>query len=101
MSRLFGPTYAGDSLLYPGVAFTFEEDGIGDTLKGKTAESDDRTREVKRVIITQNAINQERDALDEVEECPALIGTIKQALVNVSGYCASNRDSLYHYDIGS
>lgn len=83
VSRLFGPTYAGDSLLYPGVAFTFDEDGIGDTLTTKTIDSDDRAKEVKRVIITQKAINQEKDALDEVEECPPLIGSIKLASIRV------------------
>lgn len=84
VSRSFGPTYPGDGLHYPGVTFSFEEDGIGDGLKATVAGGEDRTREVKRVIVTQKDPDQEdRDALDEVVECPSMYNSIRQALVKV------------------
>lgn len=80
VSRAFGPTYPGDDLRYPGVWFSFEDDGIGDNLKG----SEDRLQEVKRVIVSQKELDGEiRDALGEVTDCQAMEGDISRAIVKV------------------
>ena len=66
---MFGPTYPGDDLKYPGVSFSFEEDGRGDGLKSPTNQSDDRQQEVKRVIISQKSEEGElRDGARDVCE---------------------------------
>ncbi|KII95090.1 hypothetical protein PLICRDRAFT_33920 [Plicaturopsis crispa FD-325 SS-3] len=86
VSRTFGPTYPGDDLRYPGVWFSFEEDGMRDGLKSPVAaqHSEDRMQEVKRVLVSQKGIDgQERDALDEVLECPAMFGEVSKAIVKV------------------
>ncbi|OCH92937.1 UPF0183-domain-containing protein [Obba rivulosa] len=83
VNRTFGPTYPGDDLRYPGVSFSFDEDGRGEALKGLKS-PDDRTQEVKRVIITQkNPEGGRQDALDEVSECEAMVGEIEKAIVKV------------------
>ncbi|KAF9464456.1 hypothetical protein BDZ94DRAFT_1354305 [Collybia nuda] len=82
VSRTFGPTYPGDDLRYPGLWFSFEEDGIGEGLKG--AQTEDRRQEVKRVLISQKGSDvQDQDALDEVAECSTMTGDIRQAIVKV------------------
>lgn len=86
VTRTFGPTYPGDELRYPGVWFSFEDDAINETLKGGTSHtgSDDRGKEVKRIIVTQKETQSgERDALDEVITCPAMFGDISRAVVKV------------------
>ncbi|KZT12505.1 UPF0183-domain-containing protein [Laetiporus sulphureus 93-53] len=84
VSRTFGPTYPGDDLRYPGVLFSFEEDGRAEGLKVSPAQPSDRMQEVKRVIITQKSIAGEvRDALDEVVECTAMNGEVRQAVIKV------------------
>jgi hypothetical protein len=84
VSRTFGPTYPGDDLRYPGVSFSFEEDVIGEGLKNSAKHSEDRTQEVKRVIVGQKGVDaQDRDALDEVMECPVMFGDIARAVVKV------------------
>lgn len=80
ISRTFGPTYPGDDLRYPGVWFSFEEDGIGEGRKG--AAQEDRMQEVKRVFVSQKEIDQ-GDALGEVVECPIMNGDIALAVVKV------------------
>lgn len=84
VSRKFGPTYQGDDLRYPGVTFSFEDDTIGDSLKAVVKHSEDRSQEVKKVIINQKrADGEDRDALDEVTECPTMYGEIARAVVKV------------------
>ncbi|KAI0750740.1 UPF0183-domain-containing protein [Daedaleopsis nitida] len=84
VSRMFGPTYPGDDLRYPGVSFSFEEDARGDSLKSPAPYSDDRQQEVKRVVIMQKSVDGEaRDALDEVTECPAMAGELSRAIIKV------------------
>lgn len=84
VSRTFGPTYAGDDLRYPGIIFTFDEDGLSDGLKGTTSRPEARMQEVKKVIITQkNTDGEVRDALDEVVECPSMFGEVRRAVVKV------------------
>ena len=85
VSRIFGPTYPGDDLRYPGVSFSFEEDGRGESLKASVPIPDDRQQEVKRIIISQKSVDgEQRDALDEVAECPAMAGELSRAVVKVS-----------------
>ena len=85
VSRTFGPTYPGDDLRYPGVLFSFEEDSRNDNLKSAAAHGDDKAQEVKRVIITQKIDNDEvGDALDEVVECPAMLGELSKAILKVN-----------------
>lgn len=91
VSRTFGPTYQGDDLRYPGVHFSFEDDSALEG--GKKNSLDDRTQEVKRVLISQKLPDgAERDALDEVVGCAAMNGQIVQALVQVSAF--STKSSL-------
>jgi hypothetical protein len=85
VSKVFGPTYAGDELRYPGIWFSFDDDIIGEGIKA--AHAGDRTQEVKRIIISQ--IEQEppnviHDALDEVHECASMAGELARAVVKVS-----------------
>jgi Uncharacterised protein family (UPF0183) len=85
VSRTFGPTYPGDDLRYPWVSFSFEEDVIGEGLKSGAKHSEDRMQEVKRVIVSQKGVSsQDRDALDEVMECPVMFGDIARAVVKVN-----------------
>lgn len=82
VSRTFGPTYPGEDLRYPGLWFSFEEDGMGEGLK--RTQSEDRMQEVKRVIVSQKEADIEgEDALSEVLECPAMDGDISLAAVKV------------------
>lgn len=80
--RTFGPTYPGDDLRYPGLWFSFDEDGLGEGLQGAT--SDARKQEVKRVLISQKGNDgKDQDALEEVMELPIMAGDIRLALVKV------------------
>lgn len=82
VSRTFGPTYPGDDLRYPGVWFGFDEDSAEDRRKG--AQFEDRMQEVSRVLVCQKGIDgEERDALDEVIECPIMDGDVALAVVKV------------------
>ncbi|KAH9951641.1 UPF0183-domain-containing protein [Amylocystis lapponica] len=84
ISRTFGPTYPGDDLRYPGVSFSFEEDGMGDGLKSPAPHTEDRMQEVRKIFITQKSLNGEiTDALDEVLECAAMHGEVERAVVKV------------------
>ncbi|KAF5387713.1 hypothetical protein D9615_000496 [Tricholomella constricta] len=80
--RTFGPTYPGDDLRYPGLWFSFEEDGMGEGVKA--GHSEDRTQEVKRVLISQKGNDgKSQDALEEVGEVPIMAGDVRQAVVKV------------------
>jgi hypothetical protein len=85
VSKVFGPTYAGDELRYPGIWFSFDDDIIGEGIKA--VHPGDRMQEVKRIIISQ--IEPEsptviHDALDEVYECASMAGELSRAIVKVS-----------------
>ena len=92
VSRAFGPTYVGDDLRYPGVWFSFDEDGISrrDSLKGgreRSPQPEDKMQEVKRVIVSQKSEGEaEDDVLSEVQECPVMHGDISEAVVKVRGH---------------
>lgn len=100
VNRTFGPTYAGEELRYPGVRFAFDEDG---TSKGRGVEStrkagkeDDRNQEVKKIIVCEKDFDgDERDALDEVRECPTMFGDVSSAVVKVSNICIYGRRLAY------
>lgn len=81
ISRTFGPTYAGEDLRYPGLWFSFEEDG-GNISHGKGTQQEDRMQEVKRVLISQKDL-EGGDALDEVVACPIMDGDVSLAVVKV------------------
>jgi hypothetical protein len=88
--RTFGPTYPGVDLRYPGVWFSFEEDGLTQGLKGTSSHPEDRMQEVKRVFVSQKGYNgKETDALDEVTECPSMFGDLARAVVKVTMRYAS------------
>ena len=72
ISRAVGPTYEGEELRYPGVWFSPDEN----------AASQDQSQEIKSITITQNN-GQDRDALQEVIECPVMCGDIARAVVKV------------------
>ncbi|KAF8556960.1 UPF0183-domain-containing protein [Imleria badia] len=87
ISRTFGPTYPGDELRYPGVWFSFDDDSISEGLKGSSSHAiaDNRSKEVKRIIVTQkDAQDVGRDPLDEVNLCPVMYGDISRAIVKVN-----------------
>ncbi|KAK2466284.1 hypothetical protein APHAL10511_001926 [Amanita phalloides] len=89
VSRTFGPTYSGDDLRYPGVTFSFSNDGITDP----SVQTEDRAQEVKRVIVTQR---DDQDALDEGRECAVMNGDIVRAVARVH-----EGVTLYFYPSGS
>lgn len=79
VSRMFGPTYPGEDLRYPGVWFSFEDDGRQAT--------EDRTQEVKKVTILQKSPNSEgQDALEDVVDCAATEGEISSVVLKVGLY---------------
>ncbi|TFY83947.1 hypothetical protein EWM64_g70 [Hericium alpestre] len=80
----FGPTYPGNDLRYPGVWFSFEDEGLSDGLKAAASPSEDRMQQVKRVLISQIGFDGgQRDALDEVDECPVMHGELAEAIAKV------------------
>lgn len=84
VKRAFGPTYPGDDLRYPGVWFSFEEDGRSEGLRSSSPQPDDRMQEVKRVIISQKSESDESsDALSEVRECSVMDGDLAKAVIKV------------------
>jgi hypothetical protein len=88
VSRAFGPTYPGDELRYPGLWFSFEEDGIAEGLGAPHA--GDRMQEVKRILISQiEPDGKVQDALDEVNENVIMAGDLARAVVKVDLLLAS------------
>ncbi|KIJ99374.1 hypothetical protein K443DRAFT_133084 [Laccaria amethystina LaAM-08-1] len=82
VSRTFGPTYPGNGLRYPGLWFSFEEEGMTEGLKGSA--TDGRMQEVKRILISQKGNDGKgQDALDEVAECSAMAGDVASVVVKV------------------
>ncbi|KAF8913994.1 hypothetical protein CPB84DRAFT_1758102 [Gymnopilus junonius] len=82
VGRIFGPTYPGDELRYPGIWFSFDEDGIGEGLK--VPQKGDRMQEVKRIIISRKDLDGKiHDVLDEVNECSAMAGELARAVIKV------------------
>ncbi|KAG0709729.1 hypothetical protein DFH29DRAFT_993121 [Suillus ampliporus] len=84
VSRTFGPTYPGDELKYPGIWFSFDDDGVNEGFKGGITHLEQRTQEVKRIFVGQKSVDgDERDALDEVLPCPIMRGDISSAVIKV------------------
>jgi hypothetical protein len=91
VNRTFGPTYPGEELRYPGVWFAFDDDGrtesrpVKGAKKAVSGTTDERDQEVKKIVVGEKDFDpRERDVLDEVQECRAMDGDIKEALVKVS-----------------
>ena len=98
VSKVFGPTYPGDELRYPGLWFSFDEDGLGEGLK--IPHAGDRMQEVRRIVISQiDPGGKIYDALDEVNECAAMAGELARAVVRVSLiiriYCYPHRFQVH------
>jgi len=72
VSRAVGPTYEGDELRYPGVWFSFDENAV----------PQGQNQEIKSITITQHN-GQDRDALQEVLECPVMCGGVARAVAKV------------------
>ncbi|KAG8903971.1 SNAP receptor [Tulasnella sp. 403] len=92
VSQVFGPTYSGDMMRYPGIWFGFEEDGgIGPVAVSHGHShghgTEDRNQEVKRIVVTQRTSEDvnapEKDALDEPLECPEMHGELKEVIVRL------------------
>jgi len=73
VSRVVGPTYEGEELRYPGVWFSFDE---------HTIPPQDQNQEIKSITVSQHN-GQDRDALEEVLECPVMCGDIARAVAKV------------------
>jgi len=73
ISRVVGPTYEGEELRYPGVWFSFDE---------HTVPPQDQNQEIKSITVSQHN-GQDRDALEEVLECPVMCGDIARAVAKV------------------
>lgn len=86
VSRAFGPTYPGPDLRYPGISFSFDDEGLSDALSPPSNVPEGRMQEVKRILIAQTSPvddGAERDALGEVDVCPAMHGELAQATLKV------------------
>lgn len=83
VSKAFGPTYPGEDLVYPGVWFSFREDGGWEASTSPGAE--DKMQEVKRVIVSQknDSEDEREDVLSEVRECQAMLTEIQEAVIKV------------------
>ncbi len=84
VSKAFGPTYPGEDLVYPGVWFSFREDGGWEGPSTSPA-TEDKMQEVKRVIVSQktDSENEREDVLSEVRECQAMLTEIQEAVIKV------------------
>jgi hypothetical protein len=75
VSRVFGPTYAGPTMKYPGIWFGFEEDPKS---LPKRQGVEDKTQEVKRIVLSQHTDDQPAavDPMDRITPCEAMEGDI-------------------------
>lgn len=90
VSKTFGPTFPAAGLRYPGVWFSFDEDGMGDGIK----RSDERKQEVKSLVIQQKTSDdQEQDPLAEVHVCPVMYTDLSSVDIRVSLYI------IYHVNM--
>jgi hypothetical protein len=90
VTKHFGPTYSGDVMRYPGIWFAFHEDGEDISPGSKVGQADDRTSEVKKIVIHQKTIEgQNPDSLDELVECEAMSGDLSKVIVKVGIHFAS------------
>lgn len=97
MNKVFGPTYPGEVLNFPGVWFAFDEEASAPPLPSRTTspplsvggggqgQGVDRNAEVKRVVICQRGKDStDPSGLGEVGECPSMEGELKSVSVYVS-----------------
>ncbi|KAG8931337.1 hypothetical protein FRC02_002844 [Tulasnella sp. 418] len=97
VNNVFGPTYAGETMKFPGVWFAFDEDHSNETVGVANAGAEDRNQEVKRIIITQRGSGlgmdepldavlskgKEKNLLDDIVHSPAMNGEVKRVVVNL------------------
>ncbi|KAF8304781.1 UPF0183-domain-containing protein [Clavulina sp. PMI_390] len=90
VNKVFGPTYSGDVLSFPGVWFAFDEESSAPLPSPPSKPSSpplaaqghalDRNAEVKRVVICQRS-KEVIDGLGEVTECAAMEGELKSVVI--------------------
>lgn len=96
VNKVFGPTYPGDVLSFPGVWFAFDEDANAPLPSPPARKSSspplataahgmDRNAEVKRVVVCQRS-KDAMEGLGEVTDCPSMEGELKSVIIEV---CAS------------
>ncbi|KAG8963958.1 hypothetical protein FRC03_002389 [Tulasnella sp. 419] len=97
VNNVFGPTYAGETMKFPGVWFAFDEDHPKETVGVASGGAEDRNQEVKRIIITQRGSGlgmdepldavlskgKEKNLLDDIVHSPAMNGEVKRVVVNL------------------
>lgn len=86
VSRHFGPTYQGEDLKYPGVSFSFEDEGRAEGLKAQMSHSEEKHKmqEVKRVFVTSKHVESEpNNTLGEVPENPVMFGDVQRVIARV------------------
>jgi hypothetical protein len=85
VSRVFGPTYAGSVMRYPGLSFSFDEDGSNNLTKKGSGE--DRLQQVRRLTLTQQPVTSHSQApvvdLDTIYVCPSLMGELRRMAFTV------------------
>lgn len=85
VQRVMGPTYGGESMKYPGVWFSFDEDVPGAAGTGNKGNAEGNA-EVKRVVVTQRKEQTEHGQEEDVEELvpnSAIYGDIKKAVIKI------------------
>jgi len=85
VSRVFGPTYAGSTMRYPGLSFSFDDDGPNNL--GKKPSNEDRGQPVKRLTITQQTAPSPTQTaipdLDFITPCHAMEGELERATFTI------------------
>jgi len=83
VSKVFGPTYAGSVMRYPGLSFSFDEEGASNHTK--KVMNEDRSQQVRRLVLTQHSAHAISPAidLDSIKMCPALDGELENAVFTI------------------
>jgi Uncharacterised protein family (UPF0183) len=89
VQRIMGPTYKGDSMRYPGVWFSFDDDVPGAVGGGNNGSAAEGNMEVKRVVVTQRreqTENEQDGDAEELEASSVMYGDIKKAIIKVYNF---------------
>jgi len=85
VSRVFGPTYAGSAMRYPGISFSFDEDVPSNLAKKPSSE--DRSQLVKRLTMNQQPTSSPSQTatldLDLIIPCSAMEGELEKATFTI------------------